>query len=212
MHPTKQAHDLQVSNAQINLACRLCIACRNIDQSVGLLRFVRSESGDICFDVGDKLSGRAAYVCANGECLQKAIFKKAFNRAFKNVCNVDFGPMFSATKDVLLKRILENLGLSYRIGQCIAGRTLVLKEGVTRRYSALILAEDLSAHTAKDWNSGVDSNGRTEVLLKGPSKLLIGNALGRPETGVVALLKGRISERIINDLMRWRSLSDFSIL
>ncbi|MDA0712769.1 MAG: DUF448 domain-containing protein [bacterium] len=212
MQSATPEENLLVNNVQINLACRLCIACKTSNKGVGLLRFVRAENGDIYFDVGEKLAGRAAYVCANGECLQKAIFKKAFNRAFKNICNVDFGPMFSATKDVLLKRILENLGLSYRIGQCIAGRTLVMKEGTSRKYSALILSEDLSAHSSRDWNSGVDGNCKTDVLLKGPTKLLIGNALGRPETGVVALLKGRISERIINDLMRWRSLSDFSIL
>jgi len=211
MKNAKQAFKSETNEAKGFSACRMCIACRETFVHDKLLRFVRSLEGEIGFDVKNRVPSRAAYVCANGKCLKAAVLKKAFGRAFKKECFVDHNLLFREVKKILIKCVLENLSLAYRAGQCIVGRTKVFKEGTFQNFLALILANDLSLRSLEEINEEIKHLPNVNIL-KGPSKELIGNTFGRDKTGVVALLKGRISDRIMNDLMRWQSLGEFSIL
>lgn len=62
---------------------RTCIVCRASKDKSELVRVVKTPDGKIVPDGTGKLSGRGAYVCAGGNCLEKAIGKQLFNRAFK---------------------------------------------------------------------------------------------------------------------------------
>lgn len=66
---------------------RKCVACQERREKKDLVRVVRNKEGEIFLDKTGKANGRGAYVCANKECMEKAIKTKAFNRAFK--LNVD---------------------------------------------------------------------------------------------------------------------------
>lgn len=48
-----------------------------------LVRLVRSPDGTISIDAGGKVPGRGAYVCANPECLKKAIKTNALSRTLE---------------------------------------------------------------------------------------------------------------------------------
>lgn len=62
---------------------RMCVACRSISSLNQLWRFVRVVDGFVLFDQKYCLDGRGAYTCKNQKCLEQAIHKKAFARAFK---------------------------------------------------------------------------------------------------------------------------------
>ncbi|MBC2576473.1 RNase P modulator RnpM [Peptostreptococcus canis] len=62
---------------------RKCIACQVRGDKKSLVRVVKNKENDIFLDPTGRANGRGAYVCANKECLSKAIKSKAFNRAFK---------------------------------------------------------------------------------------------------------------------------------
>lgn len=62
---------------------RMCIACRSISNIDQLWRFVRALDGSVLPDKRHCLDGRGAYTCQNQKCLDLAIHKKAFSRAFK---------------------------------------------------------------------------------------------------------------------------------
>lgn len=62
---------------------RTCIACGLKTEVSMLLRVVRRSNGDIAPDPKRRLSGRGAHVCKNASCLNKAIEKRLFNRAFR---------------------------------------------------------------------------------------------------------------------------------
>ena len=62
---------------------RSCIVCRKARDKSELIRVVRTPSGEVVLDETGKAAGRGAYVCADGECMQVAIKKRALNRAFK---------------------------------------------------------------------------------------------------------------------------------
>ena len=48
-----------------------------------LIRVTRSQEGDISLDPTGKKPGRGAYVCANAECLEKAVTQKGLEKSFK---------------------------------------------------------------------------------------------------------------------------------
>lgn len=62
---------------------RSCIVCRESKDKSELLRVVKCPDGSIAIDATGKQAGRGAYVCKSGDCMQVAIKKRAFNRAFK---------------------------------------------------------------------------------------------------------------------------------
>lgn len=51
---------------------RMCIGCREMKPKADLYRIVKKPDGEIVIDKTNKLSGRGAYICKNGECLKKA--------------------------------------------------------------------------------------------------------------------------------------------
>lgn len=63
---------------------RMCVGCREMKPKKELLRIVRSPEGEISVDRTGKASGRGAYICANGECLNKARRIKALERALEH--------------------------------------------------------------------------------------------------------------------------------
>ncbi len=66
---------------------RMCIGCREMKPKAELHRIVKKPDGEIVIDKTNKLSGRGAYICKNGECLKKAEKSNALARAFS--VNID---------------------------------------------------------------------------------------------------------------------------
>ena len=190
---------------------RMCICCRQVSPSTGLLRFVCAPDGSLVFDVRGRAESRGAYTCANTLCLSRAVQKRAFSRAFEDaVAVVEQATLFDEVRNGLKKRILENLGLALRASQCVLGRTRAQGEITLGRAIALMVADDLSARSCRDLGVNVNEGVSGIPVLVGPCKELTGQALGKLETGVVALLKGRISDRIICDLKRFQALCGYS--
>ena len=65
---------------------RKCVACRQNNQQCEMLRLAKIDN-EYKFDEKNQMGGRGAYVCKNNTCIQLAIKKKLFNRAFKT--NID---------------------------------------------------------------------------------------------------------------------------
>lgn len=66
-----------------HIPIRTCVACREADPKRELMRVVRLPDGTVQYDAKGKLSGRGAYVCASGACIQVAQKRKAFERSLK---------------------------------------------------------------------------------------------------------------------------------
>lgn len=52
---------------------RQCVACRQMRPKRELIRVVRAPGGDVRVDPTGKVSGRGAYVCPAGECVERAL-------------------------------------------------------------------------------------------------------------------------------------------
>jgi hypothetical protein len=63
---------------------RMCVVCRKRDEKSKFMKLVRNKAGEFKFAEGHA-EGRGAYLCRDEKCIEQAIKKKAFNRAFKMV-------------------------------------------------------------------------------------------------------------------------------
>lgn len=176
---------------------RMCIACRAVKPARELLRFVCNTNGEVFFDVRGQISSRGAYTCATPECLQKAIMKNGFGRAFEQGVHVNKQTFLQDICQLLTKHVLGQLGMAFKSRHCIAGRTEALLY-LQNHDGYLIVSHDLSDRSSEELIKGAAG----KPVLIGPSKEEIGKALGRAETGVVALIKGRITDQIFIDLKR----------
>ncbi len=62
---------------------RMCVGCREMKPKRELLRIVKSPEGELHVDRSGKMPGRGAYLCSNGDCLQKAIKSHGIERALE---------------------------------------------------------------------------------------------------------------------------------
>lgn len=62
---------------------RQCVGCGEMKSKKELLRVIKTAEDEILLDTTGKKNGRGAYICPNGDCLQKAIKAKGLERSLK---------------------------------------------------------------------------------------------------------------------------------
>lgn len=62
---------------------RTCIGCRQSKDKKELIRVVRNKENQIFVDLTGKQNGRGAYICADVDCLEKAIKNKGLEKTLK---------------------------------------------------------------------------------------------------------------------------------
>ncbi|MBQ1311216.1 MAG: YlxR family protein [Blautia sp.] len=68
-------------NAKVPL--RQCTGCREMKSKKEMIRVIRTAEGEIQLDFTGKKNGRGAYICADAECLRKAIKSHGLERSLK---------------------------------------------------------------------------------------------------------------------------------
>ncbi len=64
------------------IPARMCTGCGEMKPKALLVRVVKSPEGEISLDTTGRKNGRGAYICNSTACFDKAIRKRAFERAF----------------------------------------------------------------------------------------------------------------------------------
>ena len=62
---------------------RQCIGCGEMKAKKEMTRVIKNPEGEFLIDATGRLNGRGAYICANTECLHKAVKNKGLERSFK---------------------------------------------------------------------------------------------------------------------------------
>ena len=62
---------------------RSCIGCRSVRDKGELVRVVRTPDDRFVMDPTGKAAGRGAYVCPSPACVEAAVKRKSFDRAFR---------------------------------------------------------------------------------------------------------------------------------
>jgi predicted RNA-binding protein YlxR (DUF448 family) len=70
-----------------HIPLRTCVACRQGKPKRGLVRVVRTPTGEVVTDPTGKKAGRGAYLCAAKSCWDLALKKRLLERALQ--CTID---------------------------------------------------------------------------------------------------------------------------
>lgn len=62
---------------------RQCVGCGEMKSKKEMLRVIKTTEDEILLDTTGKKNGRGAYICPDGECLQKAIKTRGLERSLK---------------------------------------------------------------------------------------------------------------------------------
>ena len=62
---------------------RTCVGCRQAKNKKELIRVVKNKEGQVFVDLIGRQNGRGAYICANKDCLEKAIKTKSLEKTLK---------------------------------------------------------------------------------------------------------------------------------
>jgi predicted RNA-binding protein YlxR (DUF448 family) len=172
-----------------------------------MIRFALSPAGEVALDVRGRLPGRGAWTCPLESCIRAAVKKGGLSRAFAAPVSVEADGLVAEVKGLLLAEALQTLGLAYRARQCTVGRMPALEWVREGSALALVVANDLSDHSKKELATVRDAEEKAPLAVSGPDKNQMGEALGRAPTGVIALSRGHLGQRLFQDLKRVATLA-----
>lgn len=166
-----------------------------------LVRFVAGPGGLVVPDLARKLPGRGLWVAADRASVETAVKKGGFSRAAKAKLTAP-ADLADQVETLLLRRLLDGLGLAKRAGELISGFEKVASTLNAGKAAWLIEASDGAA------------DGRRKILnvaRKSPKPLQLcglfdaeelGLALGAENVIHTAFLAGRGADRWTNDVRR----------
>ncbi len=176
---------------------RSCAVCRSKGERGQLFRFVRALDGEIGFDEKAMLPTRGAWLCPKKSCIVKAFDKRILFRGEK-IIPVSSSEMLSHIISRLKTSILSRLGLLRRVGSCDVGRDAVKNLILSKKAVAVLCAGDFSERSVREVKENLVVDGEELPFMQSPFSMEeLGNCLGRKKTGVVALMKSRITEEIL---------------
>lgn len=184
---------------------RSCSVCRTKASKPELCRFVRALDGEICFDEQGELPHRGAWLCPRRECMSKAFQKRLLFRGEKTL-PVNADVMSDHVRSRIRKSTLSRFGVLRRMGAIEVGRDAVKRLMLDGKAHAVILAKDLSARSVGEVREKADATS-PELLHMSPFLMdEIGQSIGRKKTGVVGLLKSRITDEILLQIKKLSNL------
>lgn len=182
---------------------RMCIASREVRPQTELLRFVRAPSGAVCFDVSGRMDGRGAWVVPSEASIRAAVERGAFGRAFQAPVQVEADALVHNVRATLAAEACRHLGLARRASLAVPGRDKAIEACARGHATVLVLASDLAERSVNAVTNKVTD---VVIVVRGPRKDQIGHALGRRETGVVALGEGPLVRRLVQELTRGEAM------
>ena len=181
---------------------RRCIVTGEIAPKAGLIRFVIGPDNMVYPDVLEKLPGRGMWVTASRDALDKA-GKGQFSKSAKQAVNVPDG-LTDEVERQLVRRVVDLIALARKAGSAVCGFEKV-KGWVSggERVRALLQASDGS------------ERGKTKLWTPEGARYFgcltaqeLGLAFGRGEVVHGALASGRLSDRVVEEAVKLKSLRE----
>jgi len=186
-------------------AQRTCLGCRQAVDQDTLLRYVLAPSGEVVIDYGHKLPGRGAYTHFDRRCLEAAVKRRQFDRAFRGSGCADGEKLLAALRGQVRERISNLLGMARKSGQAISGSGLVLTAMDSSRPPVLVLlAEDISTGIGEKVQARAARTGIPCHRLF--DKDLLGQVLGKGERSVAAFRESPLVASICKELIRYEQI------
>ena len=181
---------------------RSCLGCREVKPKDELLRFVLDPDSLPVPDIAGKLPGRGAYTCFNRHCLEIAVARKQFSRAFKGEAKTpQLAELLPLIRRLFEERIAATLALTNKAGRAVSGSDKVMDTLRRGDASLLILAADISADSEAKFRYIAEKNG-VEIFRFSPKDQL-GTPLGKEIRTAVAVSPGAFADKLRRELTRY---------
>jgi len=187
-------------------AQRSCLGCRQVFDQERLVRYVLSPQGGVLVDYRHKLPGRGAYTCFARRCIEDAVKRRQFDRAFRSpAAAVAAADLWEAIRDQVRERILNLLGMARKSANIVSGSGLVLETlGSVAGVALVLLADDISVAIGEKVAAKSAAVGTPCYRLF--DKDTLGQILGKGERSVVAIKAGLLAESVKAELARYENI------
>jgi predicted RNA-binding protein YlxR (DUF448 family) len=175
---------------------RTCAGCRTVTDPGELVRAVLGPSGEAVPDLSGSGFGRGAWVHPHPDCLEKAL-PRGFSKSMKNGVHTSVAEFSAALRAQAERRAYSLIGAAFRARKAAAGSTAVRDAFTAGRVALVLIASDARAAAETPWVDALVKSGKARGF---GSKELLGRAIGRPDTGVIAILDEGISSALSHTL------------
>ena len=182
---------------------RRCLATRAVQPKSALLRFVVGPDGTLVPDLAGRLPGRGLWITPERDIVALAAARNLFAKAAKERVVVP-SDLVDRVVQLLLRDLLDRLGLARRAGQAVAGFEKVralLVEGA----AGLLFA---AADGAADGRRKLRLLAADVPLVDGLTSAELAAALGRDTVVHAAVRKGSFAERLAMAAVRLAKMRD----
>jgi predicted RNA-binding protein YlxR (DUF448 family) len=171
---------------------RTCVGCHTAEAPEALVRLVLAPDGTLVADPRGGSIGRGAWVHVRSECLTRGV-PKGVARALKTSVKTTPEDVAAQLAAAGKRRILALLGQAFSSRRAAAGATAVTEAWEDGAVELVVVASDARATAKLPIVDAAQGKGR--ALVAG-TKEEIGRALGRPDTGVIAILDRGLAESL----------------
>ncbi|HEY2406715.1 MAG TPA: DUF448 domain-containing protein [Polyangiaceae bacterium] len=163
---------------------RTCVGCRELGAPAEFVRVVAAPDGELIPDLSGSAFGRGAWVHADARCIKQAV-PRGFARTLKANITANPASFLALLRAQAERRALSLIGSAFRARKAAAGSTAVRDAAAAGTVRLLVVASDARAAAETAWVDALVVAGRARAFA---NKEILGNAIGRPETGVIAIL------------------------
>ena len=191
----------RVAAPKLEGSVRTCVGCRDRFSRASLVRLVRAPDGQVLVDRWLRAPGRGAHLCYERECIELAVKRKAFARAFQwptQAFEVD--ELANEIVRGVEARISDTLALARRKRGAISGTEMVERALRSADAHLLVLACDVGADSARRLQ-GRASVGEVPVVSLG-DRALLGRLQGHPERVAIAVTDVDIALNLVLEFER----------
>jgi uncharacterized protein len=171
---------------------RTCVGCREAGSRDELVRVVAGDDGSVVVDLSASAFGRCAWLHPRKECVERAA-PRGLSKSFKQKVKTTSQELASAIASAAERRIVGLLSAAARTRRLAPGSSAALQEIAAGRAQLVIVAADARAAAS---GAGVQQMIESGRAVAWGNKQTLGAALGRGDTGVVAVLDGGIARAI----------------
>lgn len=185
---------------------RTCIGCRRVLDQNQFVRYTLSPQGEVVVDYRQKLPGRGAYTCPKRSCVEEAVKRRQFDRAFRGE---NASPAVENLVAAIAGRSRESalglLGLARKSGNVVTGGHAVQEAlGIPGHLALVILAEDISVGIAGKISAKAAAN--QIPCYRFCDKETLGRQVGKAERSVVGIKPGPLGQKITSELLRYKNI------
>jgi uncharacterized protein len=181
---------------------RTCVGCHAAEAPEALVRLVLGPDGALLADPRGGSVGRGAWVHVRSECLRRGV-PRGVARALKAQVTATPEDVAAQLAAAGKRRVFALLGQAISAKRAAAGATAAKDAWEAGGVELVVVANDARAAAHLPLVDAAQGKGR--ALVVSGTKAELGMALGRPETGVVAIL----DQGLARSLVSAQALADF---